>query len=160
MSFIEAIKTCFAKYATFKGRARRSEFWWFYLAVAAVNMVLGWILQIFAAKKAEAAQAALDNFDINNLDSLNQAASQDSGYATINLILLIIMVIWSLGTLLPLLGAWARRLHDVGKSGWLLLCGLICGVGIIIPLVLAIPDGKPEANQYGESPKYKDLDKA
>lgn len=31
MSFGEAVKTCFSKYATFKGRARRSEYWWFSL---------------------------------------------------------------------------------------------------------------------------------
>lgn len=31
MGFIEAVKTCFTKYATFTGRARRSEYWWFVL---------------------------------------------------------------------------------------------------------------------------------
>ena len=31
MSFGEAIKSVFSKYATFSGRARRSEFWYFYL---------------------------------------------------------------------------------------------------------------------------------
>lgn len=31
VSFGEAISTCFKKYATFKGRARRSEYWWFML---------------------------------------------------------------------------------------------------------------------------------
>lgn len=31
MDFITSLKTCFNKYATFEGRARRSEFWWFYL---------------------------------------------------------------------------------------------------------------------------------
>ena len=31
-SFIAAIKVCLAKYADFKGRASRSEFWWFHLA--------------------------------------------------------------------------------------------------------------------------------
>jgi len=31
MGFIEAVKTCFSKYFDFKGRARRSEYWWFYL---------------------------------------------------------------------------------------------------------------------------------
>lgn len=30
-SFVEAIKVCFTKYATFKGRASRSEYWWFFL---------------------------------------------------------------------------------------------------------------------------------
>ena len=32
MGFGESIKTCFNKYATFSGRASRSEFWWFQLA--------------------------------------------------------------------------------------------------------------------------------
>ena len=29
MSFVESVTTCFKKYVTFKGRARRSEYWWF-----------------------------------------------------------------------------------------------------------------------------------
>lgn len=31
MTFGEAVKTCLSKYATFTGRATRSEYWWFYL---------------------------------------------------------------------------------------------------------------------------------
>lgn len=31
MSLTESIKTCFSKYATFSGRAARSEYWWFWL---------------------------------------------------------------------------------------------------------------------------------
>lgn len=31
MDFWEAVKTCMAKYATFSGRASRSEFWYFFL---------------------------------------------------------------------------------------------------------------------------------
>lgn len=31
MNFTTAISTCLSKYATFQGRASRSEFWWFYL---------------------------------------------------------------------------------------------------------------------------------
>lgn len=31
MSFGASVKTCFQKYVTFKGRARRSEYWWFCL---------------------------------------------------------------------------------------------------------------------------------
>ncbi|HIP22469.1 MAG TPA: DUF805 domain-containing protein, partial [Rhodobacteraceae bacterium] len=33
MSFMDSIKTCFGKYATFKGRAARSEFWYFMLFI-------------------------------------------------------------------------------------------------------------------------------
>ena len=40
MSFTESIQTVFQKYAVFEGRARRSEYWWFYLAYAIVNAVL------------------------------------------------------------------------------------------------------------------------
>lgn len=31
MSFAESVRACLRKYATFSGRARRSEFWWFHL---------------------------------------------------------------------------------------------------------------------------------
>jgi uncharacterized membrane protein YhaH (DUF805 family) len=31
MTFIESIKTCFSKYASFEGTASRSEYWWFAL---------------------------------------------------------------------------------------------------------------------------------
>ena len=38
MGFAESITTCMGKYATFEGRATRSEFWWFYL----FTLLLGW----------------------------------------------------------------------------------------------------------------------
>ena len=58
----------------------------------------------------------------------------------------------ALALLLPILGATARRLHDVGKTGWLQLFGLVCGIGYLIVLFLCIPDGDPNANDYGEAP--------
>jgi uncharacterized membrane protein YhaH (DUF805 family) len=39
MSFAEAVKTCLSKYATFAGRARRSEYWWFVLFNVIVSIV-------------------------------------------------------------------------------------------------------------------------
>ncbi|MBR2249469.1 MAG: DUF805 domain-containing protein [Prevotella sp.] len=41
MKFGDAVKVCFSKYANFNGRARRSEFWWFYLCLSIVNWILG-----------------------------------------------------------------------------------------------------------------------
>lgn len=41
MEFGEAIRTVLGKYATFSGRAIRSEFWWWTLAVFIANMILG-----------------------------------------------------------------------------------------------------------------------
>lgn len=40
MSFGEAIKACFEKYAVFSGRSRRSEYWYFYLFTFLVSLVL------------------------------------------------------------------------------------------------------------------------
>ncbi len=38
MSFSESIGACLSKYATFSGRAGRSEFWWFFLFC----VLMGW----------------------------------------------------------------------------------------------------------------------
>ena len=62
---------------------------------------------------------------------------------------MIICAIFSLAILLPSLGATARRLHDVGKSGWMQLLGLIPIVGALIVLILCIPEGSKESNAYG-----------
>lgn len=43
MGFVEAVKACFAKYATFEGRACRSEYWYWVLFNALVGIILGWI---------------------------------------------------------------------------------------------------------------------
>lgn len=50
MTFVDSIKTCFNKYATFEGRAKRSEFWWFWLACFVVGYVpvIGWIASLGA----------------------------------------------------------------------------------------------------------------
>ena len=57
--------------------------------------------------------------------------------------------LFCLAVLLPSLGVTARRLHDLGKSGWLQLLGLIPVVGGLIVLILCIPEGSKEANAYG-----------
>ena len=37
MNFSAAISTCLSKYATFSGRASRSEYWWFYLFITLMS---------------------------------------------------------------------------------------------------------------------------
>ncbi|AVO40621.1 DUF805 domain-containing protein [Simplicispira suum] len=44
MNFMQAIQSCLTQYATFTGRAPRSEFWWFFLfqiLVVIVSSLLG-----------------------------------------------------------------------------------------------------------------------
>ncbi|MGB4810931.1 MAG: DUF805 domain-containing protein [Methylophilaceae bacterium] len=40
MTFVDSVKTCLSKYVDFKGRATRSEYWWFYLAFLLIYIAL------------------------------------------------------------------------------------------------------------------------
>ena len=62
--------------------------------------------------------------------------------------------IYALVVLLPGLGVQARRLHDIGKSGWFLLLAFIPLIGVIILIVWYCQDGQPEPNEYGVNPKF------
>ncbi|MDX9772620.1 MAG: DUF805 domain-containing protein [Bacteroidales bacterium] len=61
--------------------------------------------------------------------------------------------LYMLALIIPSLAVSVRRLHDVGKSGWMLLIGLIPLVGAIWLLVLMLTDSIPGENQYGQNPK-------
>ena len=60
--------------------------------------------------------------------------------------------IWTLATLVPQTAVSVRRLHDIGKSGWFYLIGLIPLAGPIILLVWMCKDST-EDNQWGPNPK-------
>jgi uncharacterized membrane protein YhaH (DUF805 family) len=61
--------------------------------------------------------------------------------------------LYALAVLIPGLAAAVRRLHDIGKSGWMILIALIPLVGAIWLLVLLVTDSSPGENQYGANPK-------
>jgi uncharacterized membrane protein YhaH (DUF805 family) len=63
-------------------------------------------------------------------------------------------LIVGLGLLLPSRAVGVRRLHDINRSGWWLLLGLIPLVGAIILIVWFCQDSDRGPNQYGDSPKY------
>ena len=44
-----------------------------------------------------------------------------------------------------------RRMHDLGKTGWLLLIGIIPLINLII-LYWFVSEGEDVANDYGEVP--------
>lgn len=58
----------------------------------------------------------------------------------------------ALGLLLPGLAVGSRRLHDINKSAWLMLLGLIPLIGWILLIYWAAQPGDPAANSYGEPP--------
>jgi len=65
----------------------------------------------------------------------------------------IFYLIYSLAVLIPGLAVSVRRLHDIGKSGWMVLINLIPLIGLIWFIVLTVKDSQPGENQYGPNPK-------
>jgi uncharacterized membrane protein YhaH (DUF805 family) len=61
-------------------------------------------------------------------------------------------ILYNLAVLIPQLAVSVRRLHDVGKSGWMLLIALI-PFGAIWLLVLMVTDSTLGENKYGPNPK-------
>jgi uncharacterized membrane protein YhaH (DUF805 family) len=105
------------KYAVFDGRARRKEYWMFQLFNFIVAFVLGFTLGLIESM-----------LDIGTV--LSSSAS----------------VIYSLGVLLPGIGVAIRRMHDIGRSGWWIICP-------IVNIVFLFFDSQPGDNEYGPNPK-------
>lgn len=118
-------KVVFENYANFNGRARRSEYWYFVLA----NVIL--IIPFYALTIIGAVS------DMTWLAGI-------SGF---------IYVVAALGLFIPSLAVAVRRLHDINKSGWFYLVGLIPLVGGIILLVWFCTEGTKGSNEFGEDPK-------
>ncbi|MDN0053101.1 DUF805 domain-containing protein [Bacteroides caecigallinarum] len=115
-NFMEII---LGKYAQFKGRAGRSEFWMFYL----VYFIIGAVFSIL----------------------MNLVASISFLYY----IILVLQIIVILGLLVPTLAVSVRRLHDIGKGGGWIFINLIPLIGSIWFLVLLIKEGEKVANRFG-----------
>jgi len=102
MNFISSIKTCFKKYIDFKGRASRSEYWffiWFF--------ILLWVGLLFAG----------EYWDESNLFY----ELSDSLYNTLNYLIIGLIYGFPLICLIPLISVTIRRIHDIGQSGFVIL---------------------------------------
>lgn len=61
-----------------------------------------------------------------------------------------ISLLFSLATLLPSIAVTARRLHDIDRSGWWQLVGLIPLLGLIILIIWGVQESK-EPNRFGSA---------
>ena len=84
------------------------------------------------------------------LDSVFGIAIEGVGYGPLYGIYVLVLFI-------PGLAVAVRRLHDIGKSGWMLLITLIPLIGVIWLLVLLLTDSNSEENLYGANPKEETL---
>ena len=117
------IKVAFHNYANFQGRARRKEYWIF---------VLFYLFFLFVAMIVDVA--------------ILEVALEDPEAVPVLSTLLILLL------LAPSLAVGARRMHDIGYSGWVQLIYVIPLIGMAFP-VLCCKDGDPLENKYGPSPK-------
>lgn len=61
--------------------------------------------------------------------------------------------LYTLLVLIPSIAVSARRLHDIDRSGWWMLIGLIPLIGAIVLLVWACSEGTRGDNRFGSDPK-------
>ncbi|RJU99166.1 MAG: DUF805 domain-containing protein [Candidatus Poseidoniales archaeon] len=123
MSFMDATKSCFQQYVGFSGRASRSEYWFFYLSF--ILVVIGMtVLTVVSA------------FVLDALSGLMGMLTMVAYFAFI----------------LPFISVSVRRLHDLGKTGWMFLVVFIPFVGGILLLVWFVSDGQAHDNAYGAVP--------
>jgi uncharacterized membrane protein YhaH (DUF805 family) len=126
MGFGQAVSSVFSQYATFSGRARRAEYWW-------------WVLfQIIVLTLA----LIIDN-------ALGLRITNESSAVTIGWLYLIAALVF----IIPSIAVTFRRLHDTDRSGWWWLLALLCGIGAIILFVFCLIEGTRGPNSYGPDPK-------
>ena len=104
----------------FKGRANRSEFWYFNLFYLILSIILYYI-------------------DISFL-GYNPMDPTSIG---------ILQTAYNLALLIPSFSVTFRRLHDINKSGWNLLWMLIPLLGAVYIIILNILKGTDGDNKYG-----------
>jgi uncharacterized membrane protein YhaH (DUF805 family) len=125
MSFGAAISSFFTKYATFSGRARRSEFWFAVLFTTLVSTAISIVWP--------STTVVLDGM------SFQQSSLQSN--------------LWQLAILVPSIALSVRRLHDVGRTGTYYLFVLLPVVGWIMLFIQFVKDSEPVANAFGEPVK-------
>ncbi|KQX07585.1 MULTISPECIES: DUF805 domain-containing protein [unclassified Leifsonia] len=133
-SFGQAVSRFWSKYATFSGRASRSEFWWSYLFLVIVSTVL-YVLFIVGAVSGGSTTDAATGLTTPNMSPFG-------------VIMSIVYAVWGLAVLIPTLAISWRRLHDTNRSGGFWFLGLIPFVGSIIVLVFLILDSDPAGARF------------
>ena len=80
------------------------------------------------------------------LDNILGIAFGGVGYGPLYLIYIMAIII-------PSISIAVRRLHDIGKSGWMFLVSFIPLIGGIWLIILLCKDSQPGENEYGPNPK-------
>ncbi|AQS41656.1 MAG: Hypothetical protein BHV28_09600 [Candidatus Tokpelaia hoelldobleri] len=122
MGFQKAVSTCLKKkYATFSGRASRSEYWWFFLFNALIFAVFYIIMLLAGAMFITSGQH-----------------EPSTGLMIFSGIFMLLAFIFFVGLIIPNISVTVRRLHDRNLSGWWLPVYLLAGFLINWAMYFAI----------------------
>lgn len=126
----DAARRFFKKYATFTGRASRSEYWKWSIVAALAGLVIN--IVTYGLGAAGATQDAAGR--------LHLGPGALIGYALAGL--------WTVAVLVPTLALTVRRLHDTNRSGWMYLLALIPIVGGIVVFIFMLLPSRPEGQRF------------
>ena len=156
MDFMEAVKTCLSKYFDFKGRARRSEYWWFYLFTIIGSIITGIIdAIIFGVESAANGGVISLIFSLAVIIPTISAAARrlhdtnrSGWWQLLPLTPLLILIL--AGVMIAAAGGSAGS-----ASAVLIVVGVIAMLATIILLIVWLAtDGHKTDNRFGPSPKY------
>ena len=145
-----AIKNSFKNYANFKGRIRRSEYWFFMLLV---NFFTIFFLTMFLLCVTEVIgyEYYYDYYDWRHYYGYYHR-DESMFIAFTSLFCIYICFIT-----LPTLAATVRRLHDTGRRGEYIFVGLVPFFGTLTLLVFLCQDSQNQDNEFGPSTKYSNI---
>jgi uncharacterized membrane protein YhaH (DUF805 family) len=153
-----AIGRFFRKYATFKGRASRAEYWWVYLAGVIVNIGLlagMWGYLRDALRYGVEALSLLQDSSLSSVDLDRQLATLTfpalTGGAVVSWVLSLLI---GVATAVPIIALTIRRLHDANLAGWWILIWLVSGIGSLVLLILCALGSKPEGVRFDDPRWY------
>lgn len=162
MNFLEAIKSVFLKYATFSGRARRSEFWFFFLLNVLVSIVLSkipslsflsfiWTLGVMIPYLAVTVRRF---HDIGKSGWYLLVPTIPALAYTGYLVYYVIKVMKETGDSFNDINAISQHITD-NPSGIvaIVLLGLLFIVTFIVWIVWMAKDSQPGENKWGPNPK-------
>ena len=161
VNFFTALKNGFANYVNFKGRIRRSEYWFFMLVINFFTFLLTLLTFLYAAGiitttryyRTYPSYSYDGNYNGTSYDDIKKDMMVLDNQVGLT-VLIILSIIYFLCIVLPVLSATARRLHDVGKNGEYMFIAFVPFFGGLSLLVLLCLDSKQNKNKYGPSPKY------
>ncbi len=158
MGFGDAIRICFEKYVNFTGRARRAEYWWFYLFTVLVRIVTS-ILDSAATQGGRFAPFSTLGFLALLLPWLaawtrRMHDTNRSGFWVLGFCVGLFVLAGSLGVGLAMQ-------EDTHGQGSIVLIGLssVGFLGVLIwSIVMVCLEGTRGPNRYGPDPLYPQAD--